>query len=220
MSDFPDYRRELAGLDTASSRHLPQIQRDPPTAVPGSPSQVAPWLTGRPAPLPMPPSVFQGSFYNDDSDAQSPSSQRSPSARPATGRTGSIDSPDVGYFGAVDERRPSVVSTATTGSTGSKGSASKTGFHKKLQGFFGDDFAGRDGSDSSLPPGIGKEQASQPHARTFRKRNASVVSNHSVKDPSPETSRPRTPVPTSDVVPFLYQEAEVCGDFEKCCALV
>lgn len=230
MSDLVDHRGDLAGIDAAAGRsNAPQMQHLPPSAAPASAAQGVPWKasgTGRPTALAMPANVFQGSFYHDDSDPQSPSSQLSPVFRVATGRTGSAESPDVGYFGLQDERRPSVVSTTTTGSTGSRGSANKAAFHKKLQGFFGDDFGGRDGSDSSLPPGIGKEQRSQQqqqqqpqYARPSRARKASVASAHSARDTSPTTSRPRTPVPSSDVVPFLYQEAEVRGDSTTSCVL-
>jgi hypothetical protein len=81
---------------------------------------------------------------------------------------------------------------------------------RKLQGFFGEEFPGRDSSEISLPhPGAGKEHRSHSysHTRPHRDRNLSNATDHG-RDGSP-SSRPRTPVPAPEVVPFLYQEPDV-----------
>jgi adenylate cyclase len=210
MSDFGNYRRDLAVLETSGGR-IPQIQHNPPTAL-GSPNQIAPWMSTN-GTIASPSSTFGTSFYNDSSDNLSQASQLSPSFRPGTGLTGNTnasDSPADAFFG--DERRPSVASVTTASSQGSKSSVSRTGIHKKLQTFFGEDFPGRDGSDTSLPS-HGKEVRSHSFARSHRDRNHSNATDHTQRDNSPAPSRPRTPVPSSDVVPFLYQDSKVSPSF-------
>jgi adenylate cyclase len=157
---------------------------------------------------------FGTSFYNDSSDNLSQASQLSPGFRPGAGFPGnnpSSDSPADTYFGNEDERRPSVASVTTLSSTGSRSSAGRGaagGIHKKLQTFFGEDFPGRDGSDTSLPAHA-KETRSHSFARSHRDRNPSSATDQTQRDASPAPSRPRTPVPSSDVVPFLYQDSQV-----------
>lgn len=204
MSDFGNYRRDLSILDTAGGGRPPQIERVPPTAA-SPPQQTAPWMspntTGG-----TPTTNYATSFCNDSNENIAPLSPGFP--RPGTGRTGNTttsDSPDIGYFN--DERRPSVASVTTASSTGSK--SSRSNLHKKLQGFFGEDFLGKDGSETSLPSHSGKEHPPHAYARR-RERNASTKTEDSGRDQSPSSSRPRTPVPSSDVVPFLYQDSKAC----------
>ena len=193
-------------LDTSGGR-IPSIQHNPPSAV--SPRQYsAPWMSPSPSQngATMPTSAFGTSFYDDSSDNHSMNSQLSPSMRPGTSRTFSDPEPEVG---PDDERRPSLASVATSGSNGSRGSVVRTGIHKKLQGFFGEEYAGRDGSDASLPTQQqqgGKEQRTNSYSRHRERKPSSVAE---ARDSSPVPSRPRTPVPSSDVVPFLYQDSVV-----------
>jgi adenylate cyclase len=121
-----------------------------------------------------------------------------------------LDSPDTGYFGDGDERRPSVASVTTASSSGSKSSSMlRSGAHtyKKLQGFFGEEAPGKDEPPSSEPPGRGQRSNSYTRFHRDRDRNNSISTE--VRDASPVPSRPRTPVPSADVVPFLYQDLEV-----------
>ncbi|KAI5862212.1 PP2C-domain-containing protein [Durotheca rogersii] len=209
LSDLTNYRRDLAVLDPSGGR-IPQIQRDPPTTSSHSQSGVAPWMSTNGGSGPSAsPSAFATSFYNDSSDNLSTNSQLSPAFRMGSSRPSQLsnnDSPDAAYY--IDDRRPSAASMTTTSSQGSKNSSSRGGF-KKLQGFFGEDFPGRDSSETSLPAptpqGQGKDQRSYSFNRPRRGRNDSNATDHT-RDPSPSSSRPRTPVPSSDVVPFLYQE--------------
>ncbi|KAI0147979.1 adenylate cyclase [Hypoxylon sp. NC0597] len=206
MSDLTNYRRDLAVLDPSGGR-LPQIQRDPPMASPNSQQNMSSWISVNGGATPS-PTGFGTSFYNDSSDNVSTASQLSPVLRLGSSRpnqASSNDSPDVAYF--TDDRRPSAASVTTASSQGSKNSGSRGGF-KKLQGFFGEDFPGRDSSDTSLPPPplTQKDHRSQSFNRQRRGRNDSNATDHT-REPSPSSSRPRTPVPSSDVVPFLYQEA-------------
>jgi adenylate cyclase len=208
MKAFGNYRRDLAVLDTTGG-HIPQIQHNPPTAA--SPTQIAPWMSSNGSPN-VPSGVFQSSFFNDydSSDNLSQASQLSPGFRPGTSRTGntSTDSPDIGYFGDGDERRPSVASVTTASSSGSKSSIVRSGMHKSLKNIFGEEFNGRDGSDVNLPAQPRKEQRSNSWSRP-RDRNHSTSTEAVPRDGSPAPSRPRTPVPSSEVVPFLYQDSQV-----------
>jgi adenylate cyclase len=206
VTEFGNYRRDLGVLQTG---RIPSIQHTQPTAL-GSPNHnsVAPWMSNN-GTVASPSSAFGTSFYNDSSDNLSQASQLSPGFRPGTGVTGNTnasDSPADPYFG--DERRPSVASVMTVSSQGSKSSISRTAIHKKLQTFFGEDFPGRDASDTSLPS-YGKEARSHSFARSHRDRNHSNATDTTQRDVSPGPSRPRTPVPSSDVVPFLYQDSTV-----------
>ncbi|KAI4596457.1 cysteinyl-tRNA synthetase [Pestalotiopsis sp. 9143b] len=207
MSDLANYRRDLAVLEPSGGR-VPQIQKEPPSA--GTNNPIAPWLSGsNRESMNAPSSSFGTTFFDDSSDAVSVASQLSPGFRHNPSRIvetpGSSDS--TAYFN--DERRPSVASVTTASSQGSKHSNHRGGLNlKKLQGFFGEDFPGRDGSETSLPAGgPGKEQRSYSFNRPTRERNYSNATDHT-REASPASSRPRTPVPSSDVVPFLYQEAD------------
>ncbi|KAI0401032.1 protein phosphatase 2C [Xylaria palmicola] len=208
MSDLANYRRDLAVLEPSGGR-LPQIHREPPANSPNAPPHIAPWMSANGAPGATGSPTTYTSFYNDSSDNLSTPSQLSPAFRLGPHRPAPNppnDSPDVAYFD--DQRRPSVASITTASSQGSKNSSGRGGL-KKLQGFFGEEFPGRDGSETSLPPAAphAKEQRSYSFGRPRRGRNDSNATDHT-REPSPTSSRPRTPIPSSDVVPFLYQEAD------------
>ena len=211
MSDLANYRRDLAILDPAGSRPAPSQQTNPAT---GSLGQVAPWMAGHGASSTSSSSTagLPTTFYNDSADNLPISSPLSPAIRAATARpsqtTIGSETPDTPYF--ADERRPSAASIMTTASSqGSKASGTKMGGLRKLQGFFGEEFPGRDSSEISLAnAGTGKEHRSYSYSRPHRDRNYSNATDHP-RDPSPTSSRPRTPVPAPEVVPFLYQEVDV-----------
>ncbi|KAG8165094.1 hypothetical protein KVR01_005369 [Diaporthe batatas] len=230
MSDFVNYRRDLAVLEPAGSR-APQIVHNPPSTASSFMQQVAPWMVGGGSsngnnPSVSPPANGSGAmattFYNDSSDNLSSASQMSPAfrsasvsaARPTHNPPGSESPPAESASSAYynDERRPSIASVTTTASSqASKNSGQRGGGLRKLQGFFGEEFPGRDSSETSLPPSFaGKETRSHSYShasRPHRDRNYSNATDHT-RDASPSSSRPRTPVPAPEVVPFLYQEAE------------
>ena len=157
------------------------------------------------------------SFFFDGSDTQSSSaSQPSTAGYQTSFRSGGPpsaipESPEAEHY-QHDDRRPSLASIATASSTGSRTSAQRL---RKLQGFFGEEFPGRDSSDNSLPAsGAGKDRRhsrSYSHSRqSHRDRKASnATSADQTRDGSPSSSRPRTPVPAPEVVPFLYQDNTV-----------
>lgn len=147
----------------------------------------------------MPTSVF-GSFFNDSSEDVS----LSPGFRPSSSQYG-----DGQYAG--EDRRPSVASATTVSSTGSKSSVGRN-FHKKLQGFFGEDFPGMDSrqnSDLSLPPDA-RVPSDQHSLREARKRNNSVNDARSRPGSPASFSRPRTPMASSEVTPWEFQDTKVC----------
>ncbi|KAK7712907.1 hypothetical protein SLS57_007651 [Botryosphaeria dothidea] len=184
-ADFSNYRKDLAVLEQAGNG-VPSISRVPPTASASTP----PWAKSNGS-GDMQNSIFSGSFYNDSNEDVT---QLSPGFRPGTGQT-----EDGGYQG--EDRRPSVASATTVSSSGSKSSISR-GFHKKLQGFFGEEFNGIDSRQNS--------QTSLPERQ--RNRNNSMHNTHrssiGSRPGSPASSRPRTPLPSSEVTPWEYQEKD------------
>ncbi|QSZ32599.1 hypothetical protein DSL72_002178 [Monilinia vaccinii-corymbosi] len=210
MADFGNYRRDLAVLETSGGR-IPQIHHNPPTAIASS-NQIAPWMSNGGGATGSPNGFT--SFYNDSSDALSQASQLSPVVRPGTAVTGNTnmsDSAADAFFGDGNDRRPSAASITTASSTGSKSSINRVagGLHKSLKNFFGEDPSGISSSDTSLPS-QGKEVRSHSFARSQRDRiNSSATEHGHYRDASPAGgSRPRTPVPSSEVVPFLYQNSQ------------
>lgn len=207
---FVGYRRDLAVLDNGGGSRSSQRHENHNSL--SSFSHIAPFLTANGGATSG--TGVSTSFYNDSSDNLSAASPLSPGLRALVSRPsqGSIESPDFQYI--TDERRPSVASITTTASSqGSKASGARGGY-RKLQGFFGEEFPGdpKQSSETSLiNPGPGKEHRSQSHSysRTQRDRNYSNATDHG-RDSSPAPSRPRTPVPAPEVVPFLYQDAGVC----------
>ncbi|EYB24353.1 hypothetical protein FG05_01234 [Fusarium graminearum] len=206
MSDLANYRRDLAVLETS---RVPQIQQIPPTG--GVSPQIAPWANQPGSPSNT--STMPTTFFNESTDNLSLASQLSPGHQISNRQQqqhqqqqypSQHDTPDASYF---DGRRPSAASILTASSQGSK--TSIRGGFRKLQGFFGEEFPGRDSSDGSLPTSLaGKDQRgrSYSHSRpTHRDRNYSNATDYT-RDASPSSSRPRTPVPAPEVVPFLYQD--------------
>ena len=194
---FLNYRRELAVADNGN---VPSISRDPPSA---PLAQIAPWAN-EPSLMPstalLPPSK---SFFDECND----SLQVSPLYRPATARTAASDSGDGPWHD--NERRPSVASATTIGSQDSSSRASGgKGGYKKLAGFFGEDVSGHGsphGSEISIPT-LGQRENSTHSQRT---RNNSLQTNNECRAASPAGSRPRTPLPSSDVVPWVFQDFKV-----------
>ena len=238
VSELSNYRRDLGSFESTRSHppssqpkpqqqqhhhyQQPQLQQYLPHhshsvgSLGAASFQIAPWASSNAPPKP-PPKDLPTSFYNGSSDSLSMASQFSPGFPPAPSRPGtgsgyaSQEYADSLYYD-MDGRRPSAASVNTTASSqGSKASANRGGF-RKLQGFFGEEFPGRDSSESSLPNSVaGKDQRSRSYSHgrpTQRDRN---YSNATDREQSPSSSRPRTPVPNPEVVPFLYQDNTVSG---------
>ncbi|KUI62065.1 Adenylate cyclase [Cytospora mali] len=232
MSDLANYRRDLAVLEPSGSR-APQIVHHPPSTASSFMQQVAPWMLGGGSngsnnPSVSPPAnggAMAGAapLCNDDSDNPSSASQMSPAYRPASvsasrptqNRPGSESPPaESAYYNYNDERRPSIASVTTTASSQTSKNSGTRGGLKKLQGFFGEEYPGRESSETSLPPSItGKETRSHSYShssRPHRDRNYSNATDQT-RDASPSSSRPRTPVPAPEVDIARYGEAPVRG---------
>lgn len=189
-----DYRRELAALDNPSG-NIPSISREPPSA---PLAEVAPWTT-EPSAIPSTARLPPARSFFDDRDENA----SSPPFRPNSARTDTSDSLDLPWRG--DDRRPSVASNTTIGSqdSGLRPTATKGAYQKTLAGLFGEDVSGRtsqQGSDSSVPNSI----------HSHRRRNGSFQTNNANgRTSSPSGSRPQTPLPSSDVVPWVFQDFKV-----------
>jgi adenylate cyclase len=168
----------------------------------------APWSTS-PKIAPMDSS---GTFFHDFSEHEA--SPASATFRPGTGRTFASEPVDFDYN--RDDRRPSVASATTISSQGSKSSTGGR-FRKKLQGFFGDEYLPsgeskqeqeQDTRSLSSRPGSSidqfkaRERANSDGARNFPERSQDDTS-------SLRPSRPRTPLPSSEITPWLYQSFNV-----------
>ena len=197
MNDLKDYRKELAVLETSGSR-IPSISRNSPTAT----SPTPPWASAGTNGSGMTNSVFGGSFFNDSTEDIA---QLSPGiTRPGSGKEDGMGFP-------TDDRRPSVASSTTVSSSGSRSSIGR-GFHKKLQGFFGEEFPGdsRQNSDTSLTTPYGVETQSTRGARNRTNSvNNTLGSSLNSRPGSPISSRPRTPL--SEVTPWEFQDFKVSG---------
>ena len=198
---FRDFRKDHRHDQHADN--IPTISKDPPSA---PMAEIAPWAADYSSNVPstamLPP---YRSFFDDDTD-EGPTS---PSLRPDTARTDTSESLEAHW--RDEERRPSVASATTVGSQESslRSGGNKTSYRKKLAGFFGEDIDGPNSqrsSDSHVPP-----PNTKPLLRT---RNNSVqTSNTDTRPASPSSSRPRTPAPTSDVVPWVFQDFKVRSGF-------
>lgn len=150
--------------------------------------------------------VPSGSFFDDGYSSRLPAS---PSFRPDTARTGASDSPDPMFFG--DERRPSMASATTVSSSNSnpRASVGRGTRHMKMANIFGDDgHESSRGSDTSILASGQRDQSSS--SQSYRDRNNSIHTINNDRRPiSPTSSRPRTPVPSSDVTPWIFQDFKV-----------
>lgn len=91
-----------------------------------------------------------------------------------------------------------MASTTTMSSTGSSKRSITGKFHKKLQGFFGDEF------DPNAPPP--KDVPEQSDKRGRNPSNATQVTA-TTRPGSPSASRPRTPNTSSEVTPWDFEPA-------------
>ncbi|KAK0307599.1 hypothetical protein LTR01_005599 [Friedmanniomyces endolithicus] len=191
-TQLSNYRSDLSVLQ--SSGNIPSTTQQ-------SPSTISPFASGNGEGPPMATSIFAGSFYNDSSENLG---QISPGFSPPDGMRFPTDG---------DDRRPSVASGTTVSSTGSKSSFSGK-YKKKLQGFFGEEYPGADGSASRQNSETSSIQGAPLPA--FAPGGGSRERDNSVNDamlrstpPSPtNVSRPRTPRPSSEVTPWVYQDAQ------------
>ncbi|KAL8738310.1 MAG: hypothetical protein Q9181_000899 [Wetmoreana brouardii] len=189
------------GPNLGHSNHADERRPAPSCQAPASAApdaDIAPWLsTGPPA---SNGGSENGSFFGD----RPGKSQTFPTARPGTRASDSVDPM---LFN--NERRPSMAS-ATTVSSQNSAPASRTSTgrgtqHRRLGAFFGDD-----GQDSSRSSDTSILTTGRDHSESSQNRKArhnSVQTNNTDGRPaSPPSSRPRSPLPSSDVTPWLFQD--------------
>ena len=185
--------------DKSSTETSPRNQSN--SVAEKSTSQIAPWINDGP-PMLSTYEINASNFLSNGPDGL----QTSPRSPRGTDRNVASASPsDLGYH-RPDDRRPSAVSDTTVSSQNStsKGSSHRNATHKKIAGFFGDD--GRQsprGSENSIPNSLQRET-------TQTSQKGSIQSNyHDGRPLSPNSSRPRSPLPSSDVTPWLFQDFKV-----------
>ena len=186
----------LSKAGVNGSQQARQIQ-----PVVASDMEVAPWLSEE-SPV-INGETSTESVVND----RHPKAQRSPSFRPDTRAS---DSTDPTFYD--DERRPSLASAttissqnSTSTSRASHGRASKS---KKFPGFFGED--SQESSRSSEANALAGHRDHSTASQTRKLRYNAVHTNNADGRPSsPPSSRPRSPLPSSDVTPWLFQDFKV-----------
>lgn len=191
------YRQEKENSETAK-RSIPFVSRRPPSTEALS-TDIAPWMNED-----LPVLSIHGLNAANSSNDGPPKLWRSPSLRPDTGGTADSGSPDPMFLS--NERRPSLASATTVSS---QNSVSKTGTSREIPYKKVPDFLGEDGrqssrsSETSIPSTIQREQTqSSRHGSTHTSRDEG-------RPISPGSSRPRTPLPSSDVTPWLFQDFKV-----------
>ncbi|KAF7593932.1 cysteinyl-tRNA synthetase [Aspergillus hancockii] len=176
---------------SSNPNELDYFQQDPNASYSSSPK--------------MAPGDAHGTFFQDYPDYEA--TPASASFRPGTGRTYASEPVELDYNG--DHRRPSVASATTVSSQGSKSSAGGR-FRKKLQGFFGDEYLSGDTkteSDNGVQHPTMKPALNEQ--RKFRERANSDGARSPPQrlpgDSEPQRPRPRTPLPSSEITPWVFQ---------------
>jgi adenylate cyclase len=162
------------------------VLQNPPFVMRQNPPSAAPSPINGQAPAP--------SFLNSNIfDSQQEPFTLSPLMRPGTAPSAGGVGPQDSYFPSDETRRPSVASVVTNASsTGSKSSIGRSIYEK----FFGENTPGET-SESSIPPNVTSSRSRYGFTRPVTPTTSRTA------------SRPRTPVPSSEVVPFLYQDPQV-----------
>ncbi len=196
---YLDYHQD-GGINTGTSAPKHGLPAEAPSA------QVAPWLSDGPPAL----KTYDLNFPNNGAGKP----PKSPSSSPHIGQDSEYPDPlfhndcqrPSNERQISDDRRPSVVSETTVSSQNSVSKASTTigSANKKLHGIFGGE--GRQSSrssETSIPSALTREH-------TNSSQQGSIHSTYNDGRPlSPGSSRPRTPLPSSEVTPWLFQDFKV-----------
>lgn len=214
------HRRDLAVLER---NDYPPPSSHPPPPPPGSgsfqlslnPIAHDPFNTGTWSSSPLQnqsPNPDSGSFLRDASETES--SPLTPVFRSTNGNASHFDPRDFAYR---DDRRHSAASITTASSSNSK-SSQNNGIRKHIHGLFGRDQGhGENGNPrNNSDPSFQQQQqhsGSREHlstrSRTDSANSRYLSENTRTRAGSPSASRPRTPLPSSDVVPWEYQQFKV-----------
>ncbi|KAJ6015173.1 Adenylate cyclase [Penicillium herquei] len=193
-SGFSGHRKALAILGAGDDvvRSFNSSPQPPPINVARSSrdglDSVDPWLTttGLEAP---------GTFLNDNSEYEA--SPITGTYRPTTSRTFASEPADLDY--SRDNRRPSTASM--TSSQGSKSSLSHKPWRKKSKGVSTDEYTASDEPDD------GQQNTHSRRGGPIDQLKARERANSDGSDPAQRQSRARaeTPLPSSDITPWVYQ---------------
>ncbi|KAI4259581.1 MAG: hypothetical protein LQ352_000649 [Teloschistes flavicans] len=194
-----DYGRNTGQSSQSYTHGSATTKQAPITAA--ADADIAPWLSTGPA-------APNGGFDNGNLFGEKlGKSYTLPTARPGTQPNEFVDPM---YYD--DERRPSMAS-ATTVSSQNSASVSRTstghGHHsRRLGAFFGDD--GQDSLRSSDTSILTTNRDHSISSQSRKARHNSVQTNNTDGRPvSPSSSRPRSPLPSSDITPWLFQDFKV-----------
>lgn len=204
FSDSPDSPINL-GMSTTirdcgrDSGHPSRLDERGPAPAPDA--DIAPWLSSGPPPFNG--GSENGSFFGDRPGKTQPF---------ATARPGTQASDLVDPMFYNDERRPSMASATTVSSQNStpvsRTSTGRGTHNRRLGAFFGDD-----AQDSARNSDTSILTTNRDHSISSQNRKArhnSVQTNNTDGRPgSPSSSRPRSPLPSSDVTPWLFQDFKV-----------
>ncbi|KAI4143550.1 MAG: hypothetical protein L6R39_004529 [Caloplaca ligustica] len=183
---FSNPPRDL-GNSFADEHGPAALKQGPSTAAPDA--QIAPWLSAD-------PSTSNG---RADSGTLYDERPRKPS------QLNDVADP----MFCSNDRRPSMASATTVSSQNSipvsRVSTSRGNPNKRLGAFFGDD--GLDSSRSSDTSILttGRDHSTSSQSRKAR-HNSVQTNNTDGQGCSPASSRPRSPLPSSDVTPWLFQD--------------
>ncbi|KAL9010950.1 MAG: hypothetical protein Q9173_004162, partial [Seirophora scorigena] len=116
------------------------------------------------------------------------------------------------------DRRPSMASATSVSSQHSvprsRASTGRGNQNKRLGAFFGDDGldSARNSDTSVITPG--RDHSTSSQSRKAR-HNSVQTNNTDGRASSPSSSRPRSPPPSSDVTPWLFQDFKIARAFLK-----
>lgn len=106
-----------------------------------------------------------------------------------------------------DDRRPSIASTTTMSSVGSGRSYSRV-VHKKLHGFFGEEPPLEEARQIG-PSGVDNSRPMFPAQSSFRHGGDGQFQGGQLTPDTIRTGRPKTPQPSADVTPWMFQDHQV-----------
>lgn len=189
------HRKALSVLDDSD--------RSSPSASSSSPHlEIQPRNQTAPQPSPAVSSASpHAPFFDDLHDREN-----SPTLHPPSTQLSGVTDPSEQNYG--EDRRPSIASATTSSSQGSRSSRGGR-FHKRLQGFFGDEFNGSDSllnlqrSVSNKAPG-----SSRKHSNG-READHSFRFSHGLERSTSGGSRKHSPLPSSDMTSWLHSSANV-----------
>lgn len=206
LSDSPDSPMEFGTSGTfyagsrdstfpnlANERGLGASKQTPSNAA-APDAEIAPWLSS--GPLETNGGADGGNSFDDVQGK----------ARPARPDNQQNELVDPMFY--TNDRRPSMASATTVSSQNSvpisRASTSRGNHSKRLGAYFGDDTLDSSRSSDTSILTTGRDHSTSSQSR--KARHNSVQTNNTDGRASSPGSRPRSPIPSSDVTPWLFQD--------------